>query len=86
MQKPLMSASATEQLINVPAHLAAEAYMTAARAARTLSRQVSDESDARPRSCRRLQGGGEGQAPPRGTPVFSIGCRYGRRTPVSWLG
>jgi hypothetical protein len=36
MQKPLMSASATDQLINVPAHLAAEAYMTAARAARHL--------------------------------------------------
>jgi hypothetical protein len=36
MQKPLMSASATDHFINVPGHLAAEAYMTAASAARHL--------------------------------------------------
>jgi hypothetical protein len=61
MQKPLMSASATDQLINVPAHLAAEAYMTAARAARTLSRQVSNESALLPP----VAGRQEGQPPPQ---------------------
>ena len=31
------------------------------------------------------QGGG-GTGTPSGMPVFSVGCRYGRRTPVSWPG
>ena len=36
MQKPLMSAPATDQLITVPERLAAQAYRTAASAARHL--------------------------------------------------